>query len=101
MRREEFIQRLLEKGFELWSKRDGYEIYGLVTYRDGWTDIGTDAVDWAEWHVYDDHAELYYGTNREVPGWTMCEYCGQWVPVDEWEEHKEDCAPEIIYFTKR
>ena len=28
----------------------------------------------------------------------MCPYCGNWMSLDEYEEHKEKCIAEIVYF---
>jgi len=97
VKKEEFIRRLLEEGFEYWGTREGYEIYGRTTYEGGVTSIGTSAEDWEEWHVYPDKAIHYYRTNRSVPGWSLCPYCGVWYTDSDSEWH-EDCEPDVIYF---
>ena len=97
VKREEFIRNLLNMGFELWSIREDCEVYGRVTYRDGWTSVGSVAEDWEEWYVYKDKAIHIYGTNREVPGWSLCPYCGNWYSISD-EEWHEDCEPEVVHF---
>ena len=94
MKRGEFIQKLLEQGFRYIEDKDSAEVY----YRETYTDCHGLCGDWEEWYVYKDRAEHRYGTNRVVPGWEMCEYCGQWMREDEYEGHKEHCEPEVIYF---
>jgi len=96
--REEFIKSLLEEGYEYWGGGEEVEIYGRTTYNGGRTDIGTEAEDWEEWHVYKDKAIHKFGTNRSVPGWALCPACGTWYQHDEEELH-EDCKPEVVYFS--
>ena len=93
MHRDKFVEELKERGFELWDKKEMYEVYGKVIYHED--DLGED---YEMWYVYNDRAMRYFSTNREVRGREMCPFCGRWVKREEYIKHVHECQPMIVWF---
>jgi len=89
---EEFVRKMEKEGYGVWFEDEEKIVLGKVLYEGG---HNGELQDWEELTINKESGEVVrtYGTNRSVPGWSLCEACGEWYSYNEEGLH-ENCKPE-------